>query len=130
MLKMTFSHYFYNNFWFTKNFWVRFALLESRHPVLKFEHKFCMILIYIQWVMAVWSWANCVVKFRVFKKHAYTWVKHAYACLKLAYIGLFSTAQNFSFGPLIPQILMANGPQTLRNIQNPLNDSENPSLRI
>ena len=128
--KMTFSHYFYHNFWFTKIFWVRFALLEIRHPGLKFEHKFCMIWIYIEWVMAVWSWASCAVKFRVFVKHAYTWVKHAYACLEPAYTSLFSAAQKFSFGPPRPQSLMGDGPQTLRNVQNPLNDSENPSLRI
>jgi len=31
---------------------------QTRHHMLQFEHKFCMIWIYIEWVMIVWSWAK------------------------------------------------------------------------
>jgi len=34
---------------------VRFISLESRDPGLYFEHKFFLIWIYIECVMAVWS---------------------------------------------------------------------------
>ena len=65
MLKMTFDHYFDYKFWSTKRFWVIFVSLASRHFGLQFEHKLCLIWIYIQWVMIVWKWANTIIKIKV-----------------------------------------------------------------
>ena len=50
---MAFAHYFDHKFWKTKQIWVKFILLENRHPELQFEHIFYVILIKTKWVMTI-----------------------------------------------------------------------------
>ena len=54
---MIFSDNFNHNFLSTKKVCVKFVSLESKHLGLQFEQNFCLIWIYIEWVMTVWSWA-------------------------------------------------------------------------
>ena len=79
---MTFSPYFDHNFLS----WVRFVSLETRHYMLQFEHKFCIIWTYIEWVMIVWSRAKVMgISMHMHKvKGAYTILRlHMHLCFQI-----------------------------------------------
>ena len=90
--KITFAHRFDHNLWFTKNFLVIFISLEIRYPGLQFEHKYFLILTYIEWVMTVWNLAYPVIKIGV--------LGDIYVCMQRCVHTLCSrTSENQFLGP-------------------------------
>ena len=118
--KTTFVHCFYHNFWSTKNFWVRFISLETRQLGLQFKHIFYLIWTYIEWVVAVWSWAIKTVKIKI-SGDACMHV-HPQTCIWRL---IFRSPEIHFLGPKASSLM---GPAL--DVRSLLNESENPSLNI